>query len=167
MRDYRYNIEYRTGQKTAVADHLSRPVRIIRCQLEERWLGKTKEELKQMQREEHKWQEMINYFEGGRIPRSKYPRATIDQFVLEEEILYLAKRSIDNTVKYVLVLPSELRKAALELIHCRESAHLGQKMSILKCEEYFYWPNLKSVVRQFVRECVKCQQYKNSQGLQK
>ncbi len=50
------DIEYRAGQKNAVADQLSRPVRIIRCQLEERWLGKTKEEFKQMQRDEHKWQ---------------------------------------------------------------------------------------------------------------
>ncbi len=87
MRDYRYNIEYRADRKNAVADQLSRPVRIIRCQLEERWLGKTKEEFKQMQRDEHKWQEMIYYLEGGRIPRSKYPRATLDQFVLEEGIL--------------------------------------------------------------------------------
>ncbi len=121
-----------------MADHLSRPVRIIRCQLEEHWLGRTKEELRQMKRKEHKWREMINYLEGGRIPRSKYPRSTIDQFVLEEEILYLTKRSIDNTMKYVLVSPSELRKAAMELIHCKESGHLGQKKSILKCEEYFY-----------------------------
>ncbi len=94
---------------------------------------------------------MINYLEGGRIPRSKCPRATIDQFVLEEEIPYLAKMNIDITVKYVLVLASELRKAALELSHCKESGHLGQKKSILKCEEYFYWPNLKNDVRQFVK----------------
>ncbi len=46
MRDYRYNIEYRADRKNTVADHLRRPVRIIRCQSEERWLGKTKEELK-------------------------------------------------------------------------------------------------------------------------
>ncbi len=73
MRDYSYNIEYKAGQKNTVADHLSRPMLIIRCQMEEHWLGKTKEELKQMQRDEYKWQEMITYLEGGRIPRSKYP----------------------------------------------------------------------------------------------
>ncbi len=107
MRDYNYNIEYRADRKNTVADHLSRPVRIIRCKLEERWLGKTKDELKQMQRDECKWNEVITYLEGGRIPRSKYPKTTLDQFLLEEEILYLPKRNIDNTVRYVLVVPSE------------------------------------------------------------
>ncbi len=68
MRDYRYNIEYSASRKNTVADHLSQPVRIIRCQLEERWLGKTKDELRQMQRVEGKWREMIDYLEGGRIP---------------------------------------------------------------------------------------------------
>ncbi len=120
-----------------------------------------------MQRDEWKWREMIDYLEGGRIPRSKYPRTTLDQFLLEEEILYLSKRNIDNTVRYMLVVPSELRKAALELIHCKESGHLGQRKSILKCEEYFYWPNLKSDVKRFVKECIPCQQYKGTKGLQK
>ncbi len=78
-----------------------------------------------------KWREMIEYLEGGQIPRSTYPRATLDQFTMEEGILYLVKRNIDNTLKYVLVLPEELREAALELIHCKVSGHLGQKKSVL------------------------------------
>ncbi len=52
MRDYRYQIQYRSGKRNPVVDHLSRPVRIIRHQTEERWLGKTREQLKQLQRKE-------------------------------------------------------------------------------------------------------------------
>ncbi len=74
-----------------------------RYQLEEHWLGKTKEEFKQLQRDEPKWREMVEYLEGGQIPRSKYPRATLDQFTVEKEILYLVKKNIDNTFKYVRV----------------------------------------------------------------
>ncbi len=46
MRDYRYNLEYRTGQKNVVADHLGRPVRIIRCQLERTLAGKNQRRIK-------------------------------------------------------------------------------------------------------------------------
>ncbi len=60
-----------------------------------------------MQRAEARWQEMAAFLEGGRIPRSKYPRATLDQFALEEDILYLCKQKVDGTVLYSLVVPSE------------------------------------------------------------
>ncbi len=147
MRDHIYNIEHRAGRKNEVADHLSRPVRVLRYHLEEHWLGKAKEEFKQVQRDEPKWRKMVEYLESGQIPRSKYPRATLHQFTVEEEIPYLVQKNIHNTFKYVLVLPEELRKAALELIHCKVSGHLGhKKKSILKCEEYFYLPNLKQDV---------------------
>ncbi len=134
-------------------------MRIIRHQTEERWLGKTREELKQLQRAEPHWLEMTEHLEGGGIPRSKYPRATLDQFVYEEEILYLTREKIDHTVHYLLVLPSDLEQAALNVIHNSESGILGQK-SISKAEELFYWPNLKRDVRKFVKECIICQQHK-------
>ncbi len=99
---------------------------------------------------------MIEYLEGGRIPRSKYPRATLDQFVLGEGILYLTREKIYHTIHYLLVLPSDLKQVALNLIHNGESGHLGQKKSISKAEELFYWPNLKRDVRKFVKECIIC-----------
>ncbi len=100
--------------------------------------GKSKEEIKGMQRAEARWQEMAVFLEGGRIPRSKYPRATFDQFALEEGILYLCKQKADGTVLYLLVVPSELRGEALNHIHIKESGHLGQHKTILKAEEFFY-----------------------------
>ena len=165
MRDYRYKIEYKSGKDNVVADQLSRPVNHIR-RVEETWLGKTKEEIINLQRRDQRWREMINFLQGGRIPRSKYPRATLDQFAVEEEILYLCKKKNDGTILYLLVVPQELRKAAMQHIHAKESGHLGQHKSILKAEEFFYWPNLKQEMKQYVRECVTCQQFKNAPGLQ-
>ena len=109
---------------------------------------------------------MANYLQGGRILRSKYPRATLDQFVMEDEILYLCKEKNDGAILYFLVVPQELKKDTMQHIHAQESEHLGQHRSILKAEEYFYWPNLKQEMKQYVRECVTCQQFKNTQGLQ-
>ncbi len=103
---------------------------------------------------------------SGMRQGASYPRATIDQFALEDEILYLCKRKSDETVLYLLVVPRELRKAALVLTHEKESAHLGQHKTILKTEELFYWSNLKKDVRQYVGECATCQQFKTARGLQ-
>ncbi len=110
--------------------------------------------------------EMIEYLRGGRIPRSKYPRTTLDQFTLEDDILYLCKRKVDSTILYLLAVPQDLKKAALKRIHEKESGHLGQHKTILKAEEYFYWPDLKQDVRKYVKECITCQQFKSTSGLQ-
>ncbi len=108
---------------------------------------------------------MIDYLQGGRIPRSKYPRATLDQFALEDEILYLCKKKTDGTILYLLVVPQELRKAAIKYIHEKETGHMGQHQTILKAEEYFYWSNLKKEVKQIVKECITCQQFKSTPGM--
>ncbi len=64
------------------------------------------------------------------------------------------------------MVPNEVRKEALRHIHEKESGHLGQQKSVLKAEEFFYWPNLRKDVRAFVKECVTHQQLKSSSGLQ-
>ncbi len=69
---------------------------------------------------------MVDYLEGGRIPRSNYPRVILDQCALEDYILYLCKQKVDGTILYLLVVPNELRREALRYIHDKESCHLGQ-----------------------------------------
>ncbi len=85
-----------------VADQLSRPVRVIQGSEDGEWLGKSRKEMKEMQRAEPRWREMVDYLEGGRIPRSKYPLVALDQFALEEDILYLYKQKVDGTMLYLL-----------------------------------------------------------------
>ncbi len=74
---------------------------------------------------------MVVYLEGRRIPRWKYPRPKLDQFALEEGVLYLCKEKADGTVLYLLVVPNELRGKALNHIHIQESGHLRQHKTIL------------------------------------
>ncbi len=90
------------------------------------------------------------------------PGLPVDQFALEDEILYLCKKKTNGTILYLLVVPHGLRKAAMQYIHEKETGHMGQHKTILKAEEYFYWPNLKKEVKQFVKECITCQQFKNT-----
>ncbi len=67
---------------------------------------------------------------------------------------------------YLLVVPNELRGKALNHIHIKESGHLGHHKTILKAEEFFYWPNLRRDVKEFVKECIVCQQFKAGSTLQ-
>ncbi len=154
------------GNNNVVADQLSRPVRIIQGSEDGTWLGKSRDEIQGLQREEPRWREMVEYLEGGRIPISKDPRATLDQFAVEDGILYLCKQKIDGTILYLFIVPNELRKDALRLIHEKESGHLGQHKSVLKAEDYFYWPNLRKDMKAYVRECITCQHLEMSSGLQ-
>ncbi len=85
-------MDYKIGKNNVVADQLSRPVRIIQGSEDGTWLGRSRDEIQGLQREELRWREMIDYLEGERIPGSKYPRATLDQFAVENGILYLCKQ---------------------------------------------------------------------------
>ncbi len=109
------------GKNNVVADQLSRLVRVIQESEDGTWLGKSRDEIREMQREEPRWREMVNYLEGGRIPRSKYPRATLDQLSLQDDIMYLCKQKLDGTILYILRVPNELIKEALRHIHEKES----------------------------------------------
>ncbi len=151
MRDYRFKVEHKMGKNNVVPDQLSRPVRIIQGGDDGTWSGKSKDEIKDMQRGEPRWREMVECLEGGSIPRSRYPRATLDQYALEDDILYLCKQKIDGTISYLLIVPNELRKEALRDIHDKESGNLEQHKSVLKVEEFFYWPTLKKDVGAFCK----------------
>ncbi len=125
MRDYRFKVEYKMGKNNVVADQLSRPIRVIQGSEDETWFGKSRDEIQEMQRGEPRWREMVNYLEGGRIPRSKYHRTTLDQLSLEDGVLYLCKQKGDGTILYLLIVPNGLGKDALRYIYEKESGYLG------------------------------------------
>ena len=166
MREYNYNIQYVKGKHNYVADELSRPVRIIQRNPDSPfYLGLTPQEIKDAQREEVKWEELATYLEGGKLPSKRYPKTTLDQFAILDHILYYVKEKSDGSLHYCLVVPQNLKVKAMDHAHLA-SGHLGQKKSILKAEELFYWCNLKVDVCNYVKECITCQRYKSHPGLQ-
>ena len=150
-----------------VADQLSRLVKVVRMVGQDTFLGMTKDEFIQAQVDKPLWREMKEYLGGGQVPRHKYPPVILNQFIVEDGILYYSKQKKDNTLLYLLVVPTMMKKKALTIVHEKESGHLGQLKSILKAEEYFYWPNLKADVKKFVKECLNCQQTKSASALQR
>ena len=136
-RDYSFKTVYQPGKTNYVADQLSRPVRAVFHNNEDSYLGLSKEEFKAKQLCEHRWAELISYLEGGRLPRKKFPRALIHQFMLYEGLLYLGADKHDNSIQLKLVVPQELRKSALEFGHESVSGHLGRRKTIDALETYF------------------------------
>ena len=175
MRDYSFIIEYKKGATHYVADHLSRPVgriRVSRCRLAalDQGLGVpslaniTMPELRQHQRSERRWQEVIDYLEGGGIPRYGSFRSNLANFELFQGVLYYIRVKLDGSLHYCLVVPASLKKSALEVAHAN---HFGQKKTIMKLEELFYWPKYRTDVVKFVTGCCLCQEYKEGRHLRR
>ncbi len=76
MREYNYKIQYIKGKYNRVADQLSRPVLLTPPPPADTILGKTKEEIRTLQLEEGRCVQMIEYLEGGNVPRRNFPRNT-------------------------------------------------------------------------------------------
>ena len=117
---------------------LSRPVRTVSFIGSNIILGKTKEEIRELQCQEKKLKEMVDFIEGECIPKNTFPKCTLDQFVEQEGILYYTRVKPDGSVYFVLVIPQSLKQAALNFAHITLSGHLGQYKTMLKVEDYFY-----------------------------
>ena len=166
LREYFFDIKYIKGKYNYVADHLSRPVNTIRALNNDMILGKTRDELRKLQMGEEKWKELINYLEGGFIPHTKsYPRGTLSQFTMFKENLYFCSTQKDGTVIFRIVVPKTLQGEALRCAH-DQVGHQGQKKTLNKAEEMFYWCNMIRDVINYVKRCPLCQQIKGSSGLE-
>lgn len=72
------------------------------------------------------WRAMIEYLEEGQIPNKCYPRITLSQCTMYEDLLYYMTKQNDGSVNFNLVVPRCLKEEALKFAHVK-SDHLGQK----------------------------------------
>ncbi len=117
------------------------------------------------QREDALWGELIEYLESCQVPCKRLPEATLDQFVLADELLCYVQGKTDGSLHYSLIVPQVLQTKDLQHAH-ELPGHLIQKKTIKKAEEMFYWTNLKADVRGYVKKCITCQRFKGETGLQ-
>ena len=165
MREYNYEIQYVKGKDNYVADYLSRPVQVVTRDSPQSWLGLNAQQFVERQREDAVWAELVDYLQGGKLPLRKLPKTTLQQFELVEELLYYVREKSDGSLHHSLVVPRSLIVKAVQHAH-ELSGHLGQKKTITRAEDLFYWPNLKTDVCDFVKKCVTCQRFKGEKGLQ-
>ncbi len=140
-------------------------VRVIVHTPEATWFGLDRENFQARQREETVWEELAEYLKGGKLPAKRLPKTTLDQFALEDGLLYFVREKTDGSLHYSLIIPRSLVKSAIQHAH-ELSSHLGQKKIIKKAEELYYWANLKVDVYSYIKQCFICQRFKGSTGLQ-
>ncbi len=74
------------------------------------YLGKTKAELRELQKGEDRWRAMIEYLEGGPIPNKCYPRTTLPEFTIYEDLLYYVTKQQDGSINFNLIIPKCLKE---------------------------------------------------------
>ncbi len=88
------------------------------------FVKKKKKKKKKKQREKPVWGELAEYLEGGKIPTRRLPRATLEQFALEDGLLCYVKEKADDSLHYIIIPRSLVVKV---IYHAHESSgHLGQ-----------------------------------------
>jgi len=56
---------------------------------------------------------------------------------------------------------NEIKKIILREFHVKPySGHLGYQMTLTRVNKFYYWPNLKKEVAEFMVRCLGCQQVK-------
>ena len=166
MRDYIYKIQYKKGVKHTVPDTLSRPVGAITEVTEEdlqsnvdtRYLGLTVDKIRESQRGDKVWSKVIAFLEGDDVPRKVPGNRPLHHFELEDGLLYLRREEFDR-LRFCLVVPKSLVAIACSIAH--DDSHLGERKSVTKARQYFYWPSILRDVTHYVKSCKSCQQYKN------
>lgn len=81
---------------------------------------------------------MTDYLKGGNTSQRKLSKNTLDLFVVQEGILYFTRCKPNGSVHFVLVVLQSLKQSPLNFSHVSLSGHLGQYITMLKTEEYFY-----------------------------
>ena len=169
MRDYNFKIVYRQGISHRVPDALSRPpnstekVRKVVCNdIPSNFPGLTPDIIKREQRKDPKWEKVIEFCEGGKVPKKTPGNRTLESFELREGILYLRREEF-RRLTLCLVIPDSLKAVACNIAH--NTTHFGQHKSVRRARQYFYWPRLWQDVVDFVRSCKTCQQFKREGAL--
>ena len=155
LSDYVYRIIYKKGSSHHVPDLLSRNIAAVDI------TNIDSASLREQQLSDPLWSDVIGYLEGKSFPKRKIPSA-LDEFELADGLLYHLKSCPDKIVRQ-LVVPKSLHNDALKIAHnSLLAAHPGVFRTYCKLKQLFYFQNMLSTTKEYVRSCLSCQQRKGS-----
>ena len=172
MRDYSFEIIYKAGKSHYVPDALSRPVFQIKqteCSRTDVTMleGYTASEMRSEQMKEGRWKELICFLEGGKLPNKRPSRSNLQEFQMQNGILYCIRVSEDGSLLLRLVVPQHLRKYALIIAHdSKLSGHPGPRRTFSRAVDQFYWPSMLKDCCDYAKSCRLCQERKGTKGLE-
>lgn len=145
LQEFDYQIVYRPGKVNEPADALSRldepeVVNLIQ-----------KRKIDEMQKKDESLKVILEKAKDG-----------MEEFYLEKGTLFKRAWNKDGDNCSQLVLPRELRSAALE--ECHDSrmtgGHLGEKKTIKKLLQRYWWPNIRKDTIHWIKSCKICAKLK-------
>lgn len=133
-----YKIKYKRGVNQSIPDALSRPVGAVgdaqdvtqTSQIE--FLGLNPQQIREAQREDKCWSQVLKYFEGGPLPKKLACNRPIYAFEMHDDILYLRREEMGKS-RLCVVVPRTLRAIACYIAH--NSSHLGERKSVAKARQ--------------------------------
>ena len=149
LQQFRFTVKYRKGKLNVVADALSRqPLEALRRTIVSKepvccsWYDQRIQEVRESP--------------------DKFPDYNIVDGQLYRHIPN--RYGDDDCPNWKLCVPKWLRNQVLRENHDEATAgHLGTRKTTVRTMAKYYWPGLARDVRQYVRSCNSCQQFKPSQ----
>ena len=79
-----------------------------------------------------------------------------DRLVIADDVLWYKVRSSDNEDLKLLVTPKGMREQILSSVH-DSAGHQGIDKTLSLLQKRCYWPGMEAFVRQWVKQCERCQ----------
>lgn len=171
LAEYDFSLEHIPGKKNVVADALSRSFETDSIQLfpiaelstidPSRWLEDWKSD---------PWSAAV-LVRLGVISETKVSSSDFSLFQKYLKKFKNAKKSFErynysnDILKYEnrICVPNQRRQELLKIYHdsILQGGHFGEATTINKILPIYYWPNMTSDIRNFVKSCLQCQIMKN------
>lgn len=98
-------------------------------------------------------------YEGDTEIQDILTAVTVDKVGPQE--YYMRQGLLMYRGKWILGKGGGLRKQVFDELHCQSiGGHSGQRATLKRIMEYFYWPTIRQCIGKWIRECSVCQQTK-------
>ena len=170
MEEYEFEIYYKPGTLNGAADCLSRyPAgwKLMNEKYEKSTINNiicfsenlNIKDLIRLQREDKNLKMIIDMLKNQEV-LSKKKLKFVSKFSLQNDVLY-KQVFINGYPRLVICIPQKLRFDVLRNYHdLLPNAHLGYFKTVNKIRERFWWKNMDSFIRQYLRTCDLCERRK-------
>ncbi len=95
----------------------------------------------------------------SKVKNSKEFKFTTKNFSIKNNLLCKFNGNA-NVAQFLICVPKSMCFYILEKYDLNTSGHLGQKRTLNKLKERFFWPQMSKFIAQYIKTCKLCQSRK-------